>query len=115
VKGERVRDLFDPITLMIVTVAGIGVLSIISIATNNVWGFVIGIALGLGLLFGGIFRLRAGDTETAKITCLVVAVVGVVLGFITMFLGRSAVVLGIVDIVVSIPAGYAWYSLQTGG
>jgi hypothetical protein len=110
------RDLFDPLTLMVVTIAGIGVLSIIAIAMNNVWGFVIGIALGLGLLFGGIFRLKAGDLETAKITCIVAAVVGVILGFITMFTGGgAAVALGIVDIVVSIPAGYAWYLLQTGG
>jgi len=64
------KGLFDPVTLMVVSLAGIGVLSIISIASNNVWGFVIGIALALGLLFGGILRLRAGDKETTKITCL---------------------------------------------
>ncbi len=109
------KGLLDPITLMIVSVAGIGVLSIIAIAGNNVWGFVIGIALGLGLLFGGILRLRAGDKETAKITCVVVAVVGVILGFITMFGGGVAVALGLVDILVSVPVGYAWYLLQTGG
>jgi len=109
------KSLFDPLTLMVVSVAGIGVLSIISIASNNVWGFVIGIALGLGLLFGGILRLRAGDKETTKITCLVVAVVGVILGFITMFGGTgTAVALGLVDILVSVPVGYAWYLLQTG-
>jgi hypothetical protein len=109
------KSLFDPLSLMIVTLAGIGVLAIVSIAMNNVWGFVIGVALALALIFGGILRLRAKDKETAKITCLCVTVVGVVLGFITLFAGRSAVALGIVDIVVSIPTGYAWYLLQRSG
>jgi hypothetical protein len=109
------RGLFDPLTLMVVTLAGICVPSIISIASKNYWGFAIGIAMGLGLLFGGILRLRAGDPETAKITCLVVAVVGVILGFITMFVrGGVAVALGLVDIFISVPVGYAWYLLQTG-
>jgi len=109
------KSLFDPLTLMIITLSGIGVMAIVSISIDNIWGFVIGIAIGLGLLFGGILRLRAGDKEMAKLTCLVVTVVGVILGFITLFAGRAAVALGIVDILVSVPTGYAWYLLQNEG
>ena len=38
------KNLFDPLTLMVITLAGITVVSIISIALQNVWGFVVGIA-----------------------------------------------------------------------
>jgi hypothetical protein len=108
------KGLFEPLSLMVVTLAGIAVLAIIAIAMNNVWGLVVGIALGLGLLLGGILRLRAKDTETAKITCLVVTVAGVILGFVSLFMGRAGLILGIVDILISVPTGYAWYLLQKG-
>ena len=108
------RKLFDPMTLMIGAVAGIAVLAIIAIATNDVWGFVIGLAMSMGLVFGGILRLQAGDKELPTITCLVVAVAGVVLGFVTMFGGGVSVGLGLVDILLAGAVGYAWYQLQTG-
>ena len=112
-KGVTMRKLFDPMTLMIGAVAGIAVLAIIAIATNDVWGFVIGLAMSMGLVFGGILRLRAGDKELPTITCLVVAVAGVVLGFVTMFGGGVSVGLGLVDILLAGAVGYAWYQLQT--
>lgn len=108
------KRLFDPFTSMVITLAGIAVVSIIAIAMQNVWGFVIGLAIGVGLVFGGILRFRAGDLETAKLSCLVVTVVGVVLGFVSLFLGGANIALGIVDILIVVPTGYAWYVLQTG-
>ena len=108
------KRLFDPLTSMVITLAGIAVVSIIAIAMQNVWGFVIGIAVGLGLVFGGILRFRVGDLETAKLACLVVTVVGVVLGFISLFLGGANIALGIVNILIVVPTGYAWYVMQTG-
>lgn len=107
------KRLFDPLTSMVITLAGITILSIIAIAMQNVWGFVIGIALGLGLLFGGILRLRADDVEIAKITCLVVTVAGVVLGFVSLFLGGANIALGILNILVVVPTGWTWYVLQS--
>jgi len=107
------KRLFDPFSLMVVTLAGIAVVSIIAIAMQNVWGFVIGIAIGLGLVFGGILRFRSKDLETAKLTCLVVTVAGVVLGFISLFLGGANIALGIVNILIVVPTGYAWYLIQT--
>jgi len=109
------KRLFDPLTSMVITLAGITILSIIAIAMQNVWGFVIGIALGLGLLFGGILRLRADDVEIAKITCLVVTVAGVVLGFVSLFLGGANIALGILNILVVVPTGWTWYVLQSEG
>ncbi len=108
------KRLFDPLSLMVATLAGIAVVSIVAIAMQNVWGFVIGIAIGLGLVFGGILRFRANDLETAKLTCLVVTVAGIVLGFISLFLGGANIALGIVNILIVVPTGYAWYLLQTG-
>jgi hypothetical protein len=35
--------------------------------------------------------------------------------FVSVTAGRSAVGLGIVDIVVSVPTGYAWYLLRRSG
>ena len=107
------KRLFDPLSLMIVTLAGIAVVSIVAIAMQNVWGFVVGIAIGLGLVFGGILRLRAEDTEIAKLTCLVVTVAGVVLGFVSLFFGGANIGLGLVNILIVVPTGYAWYLLQT--
>lgn len=107
------KRLFDPLSLMIVTLAGIAVVSIIAIAMQNVWGFVIGIAIGLGLVFGGILRFREKDLETAKLTCLVVTVAGGVLGFVSLFLGGANIALGIVNILIVVPTGYAWYLMQT--
>lgn len=108
------KRLFDPLTSMVITLAGIAIVSVISISMQNVWGFVVGIALGLGLVFGGVIRFRAGDLETAKLTCLVVTVAGGVLGFISLFLGGANIALGIIDILIVVPTGYAWYLLQTG-
>ncbi|MCX6093047.1 MAG: hypothetical protein NTX23_09310 [Candidatus Bipolaricaulota bacterium] len=107
-------QLLDPLTAMIITSAGIAVMSIIGIAMDNVWGFVIGLLLVLGLVFGGILRYRAKDTETAKYTCLTVTVIGFILGFINLFLGKLAVAFGLIDMLLVIPTGYAWYRLQTG-
>jgi len=108
------KRLFDPLTSMVITLAGIAIVSIIAIAMQNVWGFIIGLALGLGLVFGGILRFRGGDLETTKLTCLVVTAAGVVLGFISLFLGGVNIALGVVDILIVIPTGYAWYVLQEG-
>jgi len=99
---------------MIITSAGVTVMSIVAIAMDNVWGFVIGLLLVLGLVFGGILRYRAGDMTTAKYTCLAVTVVGFVLGFINLFLGKLAVAFGLIDWLLVVPTGYAWYTLQTG-
>lgn len=107
-------QLLDPLSAMIVTSAGVTVMSIVAIAMDNVWGFVIGLFLVLGLVFGGILRYRAGDMTTAKYTCLAVTVVGFVLGFINLFLGKLAVAFGLIDWLLVVPTGYAWYTLQTG-
>jgi hypothetical protein len=109
------KRLFDPLTSMVVTLAGIAGVSIIAIAMQNVWGFVIGIALGLGLVFGGILRYRAGDLEVAKLTCLVVTVAGIVLGFISLFLRGANIALGVVNLLIVIPTGWAWYVMQSEG
>jgi len=108
------KNLFDPLTLMVITLAGITVVSIISIALQNVWGFVVGIAIGVGLVFGGILRFRANDLEMAKLTCLVVTVAGFVLGFVSLFWGGTNVALGVINLVIVVPTGYAWYLMQTG-
>jgi len=109
-----VNELLDPLSAMIITAAGITVMSIVSIAIDNVWGFVIGLLIVLGLVFGGILRYRAKDIETAKYTCLIVTAVGFVLGFINLFLGKLAVAFGLIDWLLVVPTGYAWYRLQTG-
>jgi hypothetical protein len=113
-KGASMKELFDPLTSMIITSAGMTVMAIVAIAMDNIWGFLIGLFLVLGLIFGGILRYRMGDLLTAKITCLAVTVVGFVLGFISLFMGRINVGLGLVDILIVIPSGFAWYQLQTG-
>jgi len=102
----------DPLSSMIITLAGIAVVSIISIAMKNYWAFSIGLILVLGLTFGGILRFRAGEIETTKLTCLVVTVVGWILGFVALFTGTTGVAIGIVYIFVVVPTGYAWYTLQ---
>ena len=107
-------QLLDPLSAMIITSAGITVMSIVAIAMNSVWGFVIGLLLVLGLVFGGIMRYRAKDETTAKYTCLAVTVIGFILGFINLFLGKLAVAFGLIDILLVVPTGYAWYRLQTG-
>ena len=107
------KRLFDPLSLMIATLAEITVVSIIAIAMQNVWGFVVGVAIGLGLVFGGILRFRSKDLETAKLTCLVVTVAGVVLGFVSLFFGGANIGLGLVNILIVAPTGYAWYLMQT--
>jgi hypothetical protein len=107
-------QLLDPLTAMIITSAGMAVIAIVSIAMDNVWAFLIGLVLVLGLVFGGILRFRAGDLMIAKLTCLTVTVVGIVLGFVSLFMGRLFVGLGLADILIVLPTGYAWYQLQTG-
>jgi hypothetical protein len=108
------KQLLDPLTSMIITSAGMTVMAIVAIAMDNVWGFLIGLFLVLGLIFGGIMRFRMGDLMTAKLTCLAVTVVGFVLGFISLFMGRLYIGFGLVDILIVVPTGYAWYQLQTG-
>jgi hypothetical protein len=108
------KQLLDPLTSMIITSAGMTVMAIVAIAMDNVWGFLIGLFLVLGLVFGGIMRFRMGDLMTAKLTCLAVTVVGFVLGFISLFMGRLYIGFGLVDILIVVPTGYAWYQLQTG-
>jgi hypothetical protein len=45
----------------------------------------------------------------------VVTVAGVVLGFVSLFLGGANIALGILNILVVVPTGWTWYVLQSEG
>jgi len=101
----------DARTYLIISIAGLGGLSLLSIILRDSLGFVISAALAAALYFWGFKKLEVNDIPTAKITCLIVGITTGVVGLAVLLMGRF---LGFVDILVVIPALLAWHNLEKG-
>jgi len=101
----------DARTYLIISIAGLGGLSLLSIMLRDSLGFILCAALAAALYFWGFKKLEANDIPTAKTTCLIVGIVTGVVGLAILLSGRF---LGFVDILVVIPAFLAWHKLEKG-
>lgn len=101
----------DARTYLIISIAGLGGLSLLSIILRDSLGFILCAALAAALYFWGFKKLEANDIPTAKITSLIVGIVTGVVGLAILLAGRF---LGFVDILVVIPALLAWHKLEKG-
>jgi len=103
----------DTRTYMLISTAGFGALALLSLVMGDSLGFILCAALCAALYFWGLKKLDTGDTATAKITSLIVGVLGGVVGLAILLTvqtaGRS---LGAVAILVAIPAFLAWHQLE---
>jgi len=99
-------------TYMLISTAGFGALALLSLVWSNGLGFILAAALSAALYFWGLKKLDAGDPETAKITSLIVGVLGGVIGLAILLAGGRGQFIGAVDILVAVPAFLAWHELE---
>ena len=99
-------------TYMLISTAGFGALALLSLAWGNGLGFILAAALSAALYFWGLKKLDVGDPETAKITSLIVGVLGGVMGLAILLAGGRGQFVGALDILVAIPAFLAWHELE---
>ncbi len=102
----------DAKTYILISVAGFGALALLSLLWSNGLGFILCVALSAALYFWGLKKLDVGDTATAKITSLIVGVLGGVIGLAILLAGGRGQFIGAVDILVAVPAFLAWHELE---
>ncbi len=110
-KVEPKESGLDANTYMLISTGGLGALAFLCLMLRDSLGFVIAAALAAALYFWGMKKLEVEDTETAKKTCLIVGIVGGVIGLAVLLNGQF---LGLIDILVVIPAFLAWDRIEKG-
>jgi len=104
---EKVRP--DVKTYMLISVAGLGAVALLSIMIKDSLGFIVCAALSGALYFWGMKKLEEGDKTTAKRTSLIIGIIGGVIGLAVLLAGQFV---GVIDILVVVPAFLAWYKLE---
>jgi len=99
----------DVKTYMIISTAGLGAVGLLAIMMRDTIGFILCAALCGALYFWGVKKLEEGDNATAKRTCLIVGIIGGVIGLAMLLYSQFT---GAIVILVVIPAFLAWYKLE---
>lgn len=111
-KGSTAVGGFDAKSYLLFATVGMGALAVLSLMMSDVLGVVVGAALCAALYFGGMKKLEMGDVATARTTAIVAGIIAGIIGLAALLVAKSF--LGILDILVAIPAIMAWHQLEGG-